>query len=63
MKINKKKKYKSLLKQKFVWKIRNPYHGKGMIFIPQAIHEIIKDAWIEKQKEIQYVQAHTIGSL
>jgi len=61
MKINKKKKYKSLLKQKFVWKLRNPYHG--MLMIPQALQEKIKELWIEKQKEIQNIQAHTIGSL
>lgn len=61
MKINKKKKYKSLLKQKFVWKIRHPYHGTLMI--PQTLQEIIKEAWIDKQKEIQSIQVHTIGSL
>jgi hypothetical protein len=61
MKINKKKKYKSLLKQKFVWKIRHPYHG--MLMIPKALEDAVREVWFEKQKEIFSIQVHTIGEL
>ncbi len=59
---NKKQKYRSLVKQKFLYKIRHPL-PRGYIPIPEFIQEEIRNRWKDYQEKILDVQVHTIGRL
>ena len=59
---NKKQKYKALVKQKFLYKIRHPM-PRGYILIPEFIQKEIRNSWEDYQEKIIEVQVHTIGRL
>ena len=61
--MNKKQKYKALIKQKFAWKLRHGISVSLPYVIPEKLHEIIKENFMEYQKEIVQVQVRTVGHL
>ena len=64
-KINKKIKYKALIKQKFLYRLRHPFYkfGKGGQTMPTAIQDAIKGIWMEWQEKTLNIQVHTFNHL
>ena len=62
--MNNKQRYKALVKQKFAYKLKHSIRilcVREPMPIPKQLQEMIKEAWLEKQKEILQVQVRTFN--